>query len=345
MILKIFSKYTLLLATILLALFSKGINAEEINLKLHHFLGTTSTTHAKFLMPWAKKIENESNNRIKITIYPSMQLGGKPPQLIDQVREGVADIVWTLPGYTPGRFPIVSVFELPFMISTAEGTSKALQAFSTKYLNNEFSQIHPLLFHVHSRGVFHTKKPINFLDDLKGITIRAPTRPIGNALKEMGATPIFMPVPQVPEALARGVVNGTMIPWEVALPLKVHELVGYHTEISGPRGLYTSVFLLAMHKPTYQALPQDLKTIIDDNSGLNIAGKIGEIWDKAESTGKEAAMKNNNEIILLTHEEVNKIRNVTLPAINIWLSEMKNNGIDGKKILDEAKELISTYTE
>ena len=90
--------------------------APQVTLKMHHFLPPVSNGHAKFLAPWAQQGRGRlAGGGIKIDIFPSMQLGGTPPQLYDQARDGVADIVWTLPGSTPGRFPGIEVFELPFV--------------------------------------------------------------------------------------------------------------------------------------------------------------------------------------------------------------------------------------
>ena len=125
-----------------LGLASFGALAQEVNLRVHHFLSDKHNTHAKVLAPWAEKIEKESGGRIKMTIFPRMQLGGKPPQLMDQVRDGVADVVWTLPGYTAGRYPRIAAFELPFMVSSAEATSQALQEYYEKHATEELSLIH-----------------------------------------------------------------------------------------------------------------------------------------------------------------------------------------------------------
>ena len=319
--------------------------SQEITIKLHHFLGTNSTTHKLFIVPWAKKIEEESNGRIKINIFHSMQLGGKPQQLIDQVREGFVEAVWTLPGYTPGRFPIVSDFELPFMITSAEATSQAVQEFSYKHLKEEFNDIHPIVFHVHARGVIHSKKAIRSIEDLKGLSIRAPTKPIGDTIKELGGLPIFMPVPQVPESLSRGVVNGAVIPWEVSLPLKVHELTNNHAEIGGDKGLYTAVFLLAMHKPTYEKMPSDLKKIIDNNSGIKLAKEVGKLWDDAEEIGRKAALKRGNKIIEFDLNTVKKIKKTTKKIINKWILNIDNKNSNGRQIFDDASKLVEKYSE
>ena len=175
--------------------------AQEVTLKVHFFLPPTSYANTLFIQPWCDKIAKESNNRMKCQSYPSMQLGGTPPQLFEQVRDGVADVIWTLPGYTAGRFPTVEAFELPFMMQNPEATSKALWDYTQKYSQDEFKDIKPLAFHVHGDGVFHmTNKPIKTLADLKGLKLRAPTRMTNKYLAMLGATPVGMPVPQVGDA-------------------------------------------------------------------------------------------------------------------------------------------------
>ena len=128
----------------------------EFRLKLHHFLARNGNVPAKFIAPWARKIETESKGRIKINVFPSMQLGGNPQQLFDQARDGVVDIVWTLPAYTAGRFPIIEVFDLPFIgARKAVPNSKALQEFSERHLRDEFREVHPICFFAQDHGVIH----------------------------------------------------------------------------------------------------------------------------------------------------------------------------------------------
>ncbi|MFK5980507.1 MAG: TRAP transporter substrate-binding protein [Rhizobiaceae bacterium] len=326
-----------------LALSAFGASAQEFVLKAHHFLSTKHNTHAKVLKPWADKIEAESKGRIKIQIYPSMQLGGKPPQLLDQVRDGVADIVWALPGYTPGRYPKVAAFELPFMVSTAEATSQALQEYYEKYARDEFKDIHPLWFHTHARGFFHTREGlIKTVGDLKGKKMRAPNRGIGTAMEKLGAGSIFMPVPALPEALSKGVVDGAALPWEIVPALKVNELAPYHTEIGGDRGLYTAVFVFAMNKDKYNSLPDDLKKVIDDNSGLMMAKSTGKVWDAGEEHGIAVSKKSGNEIFTLPDSETDKIREMTKSVTEKWIADM---GADGQKLYDDANALLDKYSK
>jgi TRAP-type C4-dicarboxylate transport system substrate-binding protein len=331
-------------AALALGLGAASASAADYEIKVMHFLPPQAPAQKILIEPWAQAVMEDSGGRIAVTIYPAMQLGGKPPQLIDQVRDGVVDVVWTLPSYTAGRFPIISVFELPFMVSDAKATSQAVQEFAETYAMAEFAEVHPLLFHVHDRGLLHTKsKQILAVADFQGLKLRAPTRAIGDALAAFGAEPIFMPVPQMPEALSKNVIDGTVVPWEVTLPLKLSELVSYHTEIDGPRGLYTSVFLYAMNKDSYDKLPDDLKAVIDANSGMNIAAAIGEGWDKAEEPGRAKAEAAGNTIATMPDAEVQKMMALSQGVIDAWVAEMDAAGKDGKALLEAARALIDQY--
>ena len=326
-----------------LAISTMAASAQEVTLKVHHFLSAKHNTHTKVLTPWKEAVEKQSGGRIKVEIYPSMQLGGKPPQLMDQARDGVADVVWALPGYSPGRFPIISAYELPFMVSTAEATSQALQAYYEKHAKEEFKDVHPLWFHTHARGVFHTRKdPIKTIADLSGKKMRAPNRGIGTALAKLGAAPVFMPVPALPEALSKGVVDGAVIPWEIVPALKVNELAPIHTETPGPRGLYTAIFVFAMNKAKYDGLPDDLKKVIDDNSGMSLAKSTGAIWDKAEETGIAVSKKSNNTILALSEAEVEQLKVKTKPVVDDWI---KARGDKGQMLFDDANALIDQYSK
>ena len=132
------------------------------------------------------------------------------------------------------------MFELPFMAASAEATSQAVQEFYETHLQDEYEDVHVLMLHTHAPGTFHIRdRAVEEVSDLEGLKVRAPTRVINGALEQLGAVPVGMPVPQVPEALSRGVVDATVIPWEVARPLRVHELVDHHTEFDADRGLGT----------------------------------------------------------------------------------------------------------
>lgn len=318
--------------------------APQVTLKLHHFLPAVSNGHTKLWQPWANKIAAESGGRIKIDIYPSMQLGGAPPQLFDQARDGVVDLVWALPGNTPGRFPGIEVFELPFMVAKrGAGNAQATQEFYEKYLRDEFKEVHPIMVWSHDHGLIHAHKQIKTMEDLKGLKLRSPTRLAGEALKALGANGIPMPIPQVPEALAQKVLDGCVVPWEVVPAIKVQELVKFHTEIPGSPTLYSATFVLAMNKAKYEGLPADLKKVIDNNSGISAAKFAGQMWDDQAIVVEEMVRKRGNTVAAIDPAEAARWRKTTEPVVDAWIKQVKERGMDGGKMIENARALIAKY--
>ncbi|MBK6335916.1 MAG: TRAP transporter substrate-binding protein [Betaproteobacteria bacterium] len=319
-------------------------HAQEVTLKVHHFLPAGSAANTMFIMPWCERIAKESGNRMKCQIYPSMQLGGTPPQLYDQVKDGVVDVIWTLPGYTAGRFPLTEVFELPFMMQNPEATSKALWDYVEKNAPNEFADVKLIATHVHGPGVFHTtSKQIKSLADLKGMKVRAPTRQTNRFLAALGATPVAMPVPQVGEALAKGVIDGAVIPWEVVPSVKVQELTKFHTETDAAApAFYTSTFIFAMNKAKYAALPPDLKKVIDANSGQALSGEIGRAFAEADAIGKKTAA--GSTINVIPQAELDAWVKLGQPIADAWVADISAKGANGKQLVDDARALIAKHT-
>ncbi len=332
---------TLGLAALLAA--AGQVQAQEIILKVHHFLSPLSPAHTKLITPWCDKINKESGGKLKCQIYPAMQLGGTPPQLYDQAKDGVADIVWTLPGYTAGRFPLVEVFELPFMMRNTEGTSRALWDWVQANDQAEFKDVKAIAFHVHGPGVFHmVNKPIKTLADFKGLKLRAPTRQTNKMLAAFGATPVGMPVPQVPEALSKGVIDGAVIPYEVVPAVKVQELVKFHSETDPSQpAVYTSAFIFAMNKAKYDSLPPELKKVIDANSGAETSAAFGKAQGEADIPGRKASEKNTFNTIPAA--EIENWRKAAQPVIDDWVKDVTAKGANGKALFDSARSLIEKY--
>jgi TRAP-type C4-dicarboxylate transport system substrate-binding protein len=319
--------------------------AQTVTLRLHQMLPPQATIPAKAIVPWAQKIEAESGGKIKVQLFHAMQLGGAPPQLFDQARDGVVDITWTVLGYTPGRFPKTEVFELPFMSSSAEASSKALQEYVEKFAADEFKDVKLIAVHTHGPGLFHTKQPVVGLESLRGMKIRGGSRIINNMLTKLGATPVGMPVPAVTEALSKGVIDGTTIPWEVTPSLKVTELVKNHTTFAGKEGLYTQTFAFSMNKASYDKLPPDLKKVIDANSGQVAAAMFGKAMDDGDKAGREIAVKAGNKITELELAEVQRWRRTAGAVETDWVNEVKAKGIGGAKLASEARALIAKYNK
>lgn len=319
--------------------------AQEVTLKLHQFLPAQANVPKLVLDVWADNVEEDSGGRIKVDRYPSMQLGGRPPELMDQAIDGVADVVWTVVGYTPGRFPSTEVFELPFMMTNARAASRAYwEMFEEHMKDTEFKDVHILGTWVHGPGLIHSNKPVTTPEDMQGLKIRGGSRSINSLLDRLGATPVGMPVPAIPEGLSKGVIDGTTIPWEVTAALKVPELVDNHTEFSG-NALYVLTFVLAMNKEKYESLPDDLKKVIDDNSGLEFSVFAGGTQEDADGPARQLAVDRGNNIITLDEEQTKVWIDASQPIYDEWVADMNSKGIDGQALIDQARMLIDKYTE
>ena len=323
-----------------------GIAQQSVTLKFHTFMAPQSNVWLTMHKPWMEKVEKESGGRIKFEGYPAMQLGGTPVQLYDQAKDGVVDIVWTLPGNTAGRFPRVEVFELPFIMSNAEATSKAYWEYVQTMAPDEFKETQVIALQVHGPGVIHTaEKPVKSVADMKGLKMRAPTRQVNKMLASLGATPVGMPLPQIPDALSKGTIQGCVIPWEVVPSVKVHELTKYHAEFDPAGGsLYTTTFVMAMNKARYNSLPPDLKKVIDANSGMATSGWLGKVQQAGDVAGRKAATDRGNTIFTVSAAEAQEFRRRSRAIEVEWVEDMNKRGHDGRKLLDTARSLIEKHT-
>ena len=337
-------RYLALAATLALGAAGSAL-AQTVTLKFHTFMAPQSAVWKDMHTVWMDKVEKESGGRIRFERYPSMQLGGTPANLYDQVRDGVVDVIWTLPGYTPGRFPRSEVFELPFMMTDPEGTSKAYWEFAQIHAKHEFKDVHVLALQVHGPGVIHTRsRPVKSIDDLKGLKMRGPTRLTTKLLAALGATPVGMPLPQIPDALSKGVIDGAVIPWEVVPSVKVNELARYHAEFD-PKlpALYTATFLMAMNRAKYDSLPADLKKVVDANSGIETSAWLGRTQSSADPRGRRSAEERGNTITRLGEADYQAFRKAADQVDDEWVKEMKGKGIDGQQLLDSARQLVSKH--
>jgi TRAP-type C4-dicarboxylate transport system substrate-binding protein len=321
------------------------VRAQEVTtLRVHQMLPAQATIPAKAIAPWAQRVETASAGRLKFELYPAMQLGGAPPDLYDQAKDGVVDLIWTVLGYTPGRFPKSECFELPFMVTKGEATSVAFQKYVEANSMNEFDGIKLLCVHTHGPGLFHTKTPVTKLEDLKGMKIRGGSRIVNDLLTRLGAEPVGLPVPQVPEALSTGVITGTTIPWEVTPSLKIAELVHNHTGFSGTHGLYTQTFAFTMNLDRYNGLADDLKALIDQNSGVETARAFGAAMDAGDVRGLKIAHDAGNNIITLDEAETARWKDASKPTIDKWFADMKAAGVDGEALYAAATAAVAAET-
>jgi TRAP-type transport system periplasmic protein len=319
--------------------------AQEVTLKFHHIWNPQAMASVNVIGPWCDKIAKESANKLKCQILPAMSGGGTPPQLVDRVKDGVDDIVITLPGYTAGRFPTMEVFELPFMTNSAEAGARAAWDYLQKNALKEFPGTKILATWVHDEGYVHTReKQVKTLADFKGLKMRAPTRQTNKLLAALGASPVGMPLPAIPDAVSKGTIDGFLLPWEVMPSLKLHELVKFNSETDPSRpALYSAGFVFAMNQAKYDSLPADLKKVIDANSGAALSQQIGKIWDGSQAAGRKAAQERGNTLYTIPASELDNWVKASAPLYDEWVADMDKRGSNGKALLSEARELLVKY--
>jgi TRAP-type transport system periplasmic protein len=314
-----------------------------VTLKLHHAFSAVSSVHDKFLAPWARKVEAESGGRIHVDLFPSMQLGGAPAALFDQARDGLADIVWGVPSLTPGGFPKVETFELPFLPSRrALVSSKALTDFASVQLQDEFREFHTICFSCSDRAALHADRPMRTIEDIKDLKLHVQTRFAADAMRLLGARPVIMPSAQLPVGISEHVVDACLDPWHLVPPLRLNDLLRAHTEFSdfSPSA---RTYVLAMNKPSYDRLPRDLKTVIDSNSGQAAAAMAGAMWDIQAAAVANMVVERGDLIVTLLPEAVARWRKATEPVIDAWRKAVKEQKIDGAKLLLAARVLVARY--
>lgn len=325
-------------------LFAAQTQAAEITLTAHHFVSPKASTQTHLMIPWKKKIEAQSKGRIAIKIFPSMSLGGKPPELYRQVRDGTVDIIWTLIGYTPGVFPRAEVFELPTVHQgSALATTLAIQDVFPM-IAPDFKDLKPLLVHCHAGNLIHLReKQVTSLADLKGLKLRTPSRTGAWLIESWGAEPVGMPIPALPQALSKNVVDGALIPFEIVPPFKLQNLTQYSVLGDDGSRFGTSVFLFAMNKRRYESMPADLRAIIDANSGKGLAQEIGRNWDSIEEPGRQAQLKSGGKIVGLDAKAKAELDAKAKTVVDRWIAEAKSRGIDGAALVKAARAAVAKH--
>ncbi len=311
--------------------------APQFTFRLHSFSSPTALDHTMHLDRWAERIGTASGGRIKVEVYPAMQLGGQPRDLVQQLEDGVVDIIWTVPGFTPGRFMGIEGLELPFLNTGKSLTeSPAAMEYALKHLaDNELRGIKVIAINATDRALVHTtRKPIHKLEDFRGMRLRVAGRWIGEAVSALGGTPIGIALPGVYEALARGQVDGMLINWAITQPYRFYEVAKFHTEPSG--GLFQGMILTLMSLRSYNRLPPDLKAVIDADSGIPLSRRLGEIWDSQTQPAIDATKAApGNEIIEIDAAEKERWQRAVQPVYDAWIAEMNRRGRNGRAMFDD----------
>jgi TRAP-type C4-dicarboxylate transport system substrate-binding protein len=312
--------------------------AKTIELKFATAFSPKHTMQRMVFEPWAKKINALTNGQVEVTFFPGGALG-KAPEHYALVEKGIADIVYIIHDYTPGRFPMTNLFELPFMGKSAEDFAKAMWQTYEKFpeFRKEYEPVKVLALWAHPPGTFFTtKKPIRTTDDFKGLKFRTSSPFVTKALKGFGAAPVSLPVTEAYTALERGVVDGTVFPYEAIWVFKMADLIKYASRAD----FYTMTMTVLMNKRKWASLPPDIKKVIEENSGMAMSLACGIAFDKAEAFTRKKCLEKGIEEFILPDSEIDKLKALSGPLRAGWVKDMAAKGLPGQTVLDEATMLL-----
>lgn len=330
----------------IVGLFCATAAAQEVRLKLHTYVPLSVPPMQHLIQPWAAELAEKSGGRLKIDIYPMMQLGGRQPQLIEQVKDGVVEMVWTILGATPGRFARTEVFELPFVHRSTLATNLALRDMLPKELAADFTEFKPLLLHVHAGNALHMgKRSIESLDDFRSKKIRSPGQTSTEFLSAVGASPIATTLTDVSSMMSRGVLDGAMLPFDVLPAIKLYDMVDHHVLMNEDRRPTTAVFMLAINTKSYESLPPDLRELIDTSMTEAMSVKAAEVMARFDRMGMELAQKGKAKIVTLSPEETRRVVEASEPVIQRWSQRLDALGADSGALLKRSHELGEKYSD
>lgn len=329
---------------IVVASFVSGLSlpagAAEVTLRFAHFWPPVSSTHKVLFQGWADAVQEQSDGRIAVELYPSATLA-KPPAQYEAVKNRIADVTATVLGYTANRFPLTQVVELPGIVSEAvQGSCVVQSLYDEGLIAGEFEDTHPVFLFTHGPGHIHTRdKLIREPADFAGLRIRRPTTVVGALLEGLGAQPVGMPAPESYQSMQRGVIDGVSLPWEGALVFRLLELAQKHTEI----GMYSLSFIVTMNKEVYEGLDDELKAVIDANSGAAWSKRAGEVFTDLDIKGRAAAVEAGHEIVTIEGGGNNPAWKPVLDkATESYLSDAEGKGLPARKVYARALELSTS---
>ena len=316
--------------------------AKTIQLKFAHFMSPKHIQHRKSFAPFAKDVEEITGGKVKIKIYPGGALG-KPKQLPDAVKTGITDIAFIIPAYTTGRFPYLSVMDLPFLNNSAFQTTQVLYALNDQYFSKDFKDYKLLWMYSCGPGVFHSvTKPMNTLDDMKGMKMRAPSSTMVKAFKMMGANPVGMPISKLTMSLQKKVIDGMLTPYSAVADFRLFDLIKYITEIE----MYTMPMAVVMNQQKWNSLPDFAKKAIEEAAGKEEGLHAATVYDKHDAnTLQEIYKRKKIEVFKPKWFEKRRFQMKLQPLADNWVKDMSKKGLPAKALLDDVKKMAEKYKQ
>jgi len=314
---------------------------QVIELKLHHHDPPNSEI-GLFFANYAKEIEQKTNGKVKITVYPGAALGGAK-EAYNMVTSGVCDMAWGFVGLHPGQFPLTEAIDLPMLgVKDAYVGSMALWELynTTDYLKKEYKDVEVLLLHTHLDVPIGLKsKKVETADDIKGMKIRTPGGPPLDFLRQLGASPITMPPNDLYQSLEKGVIDGYMIDWQGVYAFRLPEQSKYLLDAK----VYVAPFWIVMNKAKWASLPPDVQKVIKEVSGEAAIKKLDVGYNKSKKFVEDEMAKRKAAIYTLSASEQQRWETIARGVWDKWVADMTAKGLPAKETLVKLQELIKKY--
>lgn len=333
-------KTTVALGAILAVAGPLAVQAQEVTLRLSHWVPPTIAPASKGINPWAESVMEASDGRIEIQIFPAQQLG-KAPDHYDMAVQGIVDLSYVNPGYTAGRFPIYALTEVPFM---ADDSVAAAQAIHEWYLENgaqqEMGDVKLCFVHPHAPGALHTKVDVTSPEGIKGKNVRPAHATMARFVSLLGGGPVQVPAPEVREALSKGTAEAVTFPWGAMYDFKLTDEVPVHLDMP----FYLSSQVLVMNKNSYAGLSDANKKVIDDHCSLEWTKTVSQGWYEDDMAARDRLMADpNQKFNTPTAEEVAAWRTAAEPLIDEWKEAVAAKGGDADAILEAYKAALEKF--
>ncbi|MEN9886272.1 MAG: hypothetical protein RL758_850 [Pseudomonadota bacterium] len=290
---------------------------------------------------WCELLEKNTTGKIKCNILP--RAVAAPPGTFDAVKNGLADVSFTVHGYTPGRFVLPQIAEFPLLGNYAEPVSIAFNRIASKYpeFGAEHKDVHVLGYFTHGPGVvYNTKKAIAKIDDFQGMKFRIGGGLLNDISKAVGINGTLKPAPEAYELISSGVMDGTLFPAEALVSFRIDKIIKHTTSFDG--GLYNISFVMMMNKAKYDKLSAEEKKAVDAISGENVARMFGRGWDKVDRLAYATMQANGITVTKADAKFIADVKARTAPLEQKWAKDAEAKGLkNAAKVLAEFRAEIA----
>jgi TRAP-type C4-dicarboxylate transport system substrate-binding protein len=288
---------------------------------------------------WGDDMEKQSGGSVKLQIYPSEQLG-KAFDHYDMARDGIADITYVNPGYQPGRFPAISIGQIPFTFKDARSGTAALDSWYRKYAATEIKDVHFCFAFMHEPGIYMGRKPVVVPADIKGLKIRPPQSTFAQMVTTLGGTNVQASAPETRDVIERGVADGLFFPPGSGILFGLDKVTKYYTITP----IYTTVFVYVMNKDKYEALGADQKKVIDDHCSTDWAVKIAGQWAEFEDAGLvKLKAQSGKEFSELSPAQIEEWKKASEPLHKAWADSVAKAGLNADEADKAFQAALGTY--